>query len=469
VIVYSLVHFQDFDFLPRRKQDYMTRILLCAYLFILILSASAFAGERVLNSEPVDRYGRHYLKIDDRGSLWTAYYDLQKGIHIRNLSGEDDLVVNEWREPLSKGLAFDVQGDHAYAVWLEEAEGLKKIVFRATHDRGRTLSERVLLDDGATRPFSRLKVGSNSKGDVFILWYGDTENEAGRFHLYCVSSNDFGRTFSEVRNMTPEYRNSILPTLMVDEDNAYIFSYSRKGERIFMIFRKSSDGGRTWSDPVEIKETGVTTYYIKPLRVGARLHVYWATSYEGVPVLEGAYSDDFGVTWKTTTFEDTRGLIYFLRTGYEDDGSIYLTYFGKRSSPEKNNVFIISSADNGASWGPSAGLRHYPFEDTRAYNPAVYAGEGGEAVALWVDYRNIRSNLYMQYSGDYGKTWQADDIPLEEPGRYNSNMYLTTDNLLKQGDTYFVLAYRHKSDRLKGGGGADLVLIDFTVSSRGKK
>jgi len=42
----------------------------------------------------------------------------------------------------------------------------------------------------------------------------------------------------------------------------------------------------------------------------------------------------------------------------------------------------------------------------------IQAEDDGTVIAVWVDYRNLRSNIYMQYSRDYGKTWQEKDIPL---------------------------------------------------------
>ncbi len=431
---------------------------------IFIFTSLVWAGEKSLTPESFYRYKPSEIKVDSRGNIWTAYYDLKGGIHIRNITENRDLRVNEGREGLAGGLAFDVQGGHAFVVWREKIGG-KKLNFRATHDSGKTISEPILLDDNSSEALTRIKIESNSRGDVYIIWYGERQIGDARYHIYSVSSNDFGRTFSGVKNLSTGYKNSIYPTILVDEEGAYIYSYSKRGGKRYMVFRKTSDRGRRWSDLVEIKEIGVVTLFIEPIRVGKRLHVFWFNTYDGVPVVEGAYSDDGGNSWKTTAFEDTRGLdIGLLRVAHDSKGHIYLAMSGVWSDDEKNRVYIIRSEDNGTTWEKLTPLRRYPFENTHAKNPDILASDNGEVVVVWVDYRNIRSNLYMQYSKDYGKTWQEKDMPLEEPGRFNTVHYPYTDSLIKYKERYYVLGYRFKGDITLGE--ADLLLLDFTLDSR---
>jgi hypothetical protein len=386
-----------------------------------------------------------------------------------NLTDSRDLIVNEGREGASRGLAFDIQGDSAFVVWREKISGRKKLYFRATHDRGKTLSEPILLDDNGTQALSRFKIGSNSKGGVYITWYGEKRVGGASYHIYSSSSHDSGKTFSEVKNLTKGYRNSIYPTLLVDNEAAYTFSYSKRDGRRYMIFSKTTDRGRTWGAPLEIKEIGVVTLFIEPILIGKRLHVFWFNTYSSVPIIEGAYSDDGGKTWVTTAFEDTRGLdVGLLKVAHDSKGHIYLAMYGHRlDKKEKNKVYLIRSEDNGATWERLMPLRHYPFENTRAQNPDILAAEGGEVMVVWVDYRNIRRNLYMQYSKDYGRTWQENDIPLEEPGRFNTTHYPFTDSLIKSKDRYYVLAYRFRGDDIQKE--VDLLLIDFKLDSRGAR
>lgn len=201
----------------------MIRILLLVF-FCGALTSSVFAGERIL-TESFDRTKPSYIKVDGRGNIWTAYYDLKGNIHVRNASGDRDLIVNEGRERAASGLVLDAQGDNIYVAWREKIGG-KKLWFRASHDGGKTLSEPILLDK-ESGALTRIKMGSDSRGNVFVVWYGENVSKTV-YNLDCTASNDFGKTFSEVKNLTPEYEHSVYPTLLVDEGGAYVFSDSMK-------------------------------------------------------------------------------------------------------------------------------------------------------------------------------------------------------------------------------------------------
>ncbi len=323
------------------------------------------------------------------------------------------------------------------------------------------------LMTGTTAPLPRIEIGANTKGDIVAEWLGETKISGSRYHLYAACSSDFGKTFSKPQNLTLGYDHSIYPALLVDDKGTYAFSYSysiSKNER-YIVFRKSSDGCKTWSNPLEIKKIGVVTLFVEPLRVGNRLHVFWFNAYEGVPVVEGAYSDDDGSTWKTTVLESTRGFdTGLLRVAHDSKGHIYISLWGKKGS-DHESVYIVRSEDNGATWSEMVPVRHYSSKDTKAENLMIRAEDDGTVIAVWQDYRNIRCNIYMQYSRDYGKTWQEKDIPLEEPGKFNTGFFQYTDDIVKVKDKYYLLAHRFRSDAL--GRNADLLLIDFSLERGG--
>lgn len=443
----------------------LVSILICSLFFYL----PAFAGEKVLSENAKGNIASE-ITVDGKGNVWTAAYDTGGGLHIRNVSQGTDILMREGIEQASRGYGFAVQGEHIFAVWREKLGGSrKKLYIRASHDGGKTLSEPVLIDDGTTEALARLRIGTNSMGDVYVVWLSEKRTETSDYSIYAASSNDFGKTFSKPKNLTSGYTHSIYPTLLTDEENAYTFSYSQKNKKQYMIFSKTTDRGNTWSEPVEIKEIGVVTFFIEPIKVGNRLHVFWFNSYgdQGIPIIEGAYSDDGGKTWKCTVFEDTKGLdVGSLKVAYDPAGHIYLAFAGKWDDGQKSRVYLLVSEDNGATWGKTVPVRHYPYDATTAMNPVVAAGEGAEVVVVWEDYRNIRTNLYMQYSKDGGRTWQQNDIPLEDPGKFNTGLWQHSNSIARFKDRFYVLSARAKNDLLFR---ETLLLTDFTLKDRGAK
>lgn len=439
--------------------------ILFTAVFMSIFSGFAFGGEKLISE--IIRGKQNFIKVDQDGEIWSAYYDPTHTIHILNAQSGIDLLVNAEGEKSPSGLAFDVLKGHLFVAWRDKTEG-KKLFFRASHDNGKTLSEPVLLDDGRNEPLPRIKMGSNTKGNVVVQWYGEKNIDGDKYHLNAACSDDFGNTFSKPQNLTLGYNFSIYPALLVDDKGTYVFSYSMHGNKRYMLFRRSSDGCKTWSDLKEIKEIGVVTLFVEPVRVGNRLHVFWFNKYpDSGYVIEGAYSDDDGLTWKTTFLESTRGFdTGLLRVASDSKGHIYIALHAKKGA-DKQSVYLVRSEDNGATWSELVPLRHYSSKDTKAEHLIVRAEDDGTVVAVWLDYRNIRSNIYMQYSRDYGKTWQEKDFPLEEPGRFNTVYFPYTNEIVKVKDKYYLLAERFKSDAL--GENADLILLDFTIDGGGRK
>jgi hypothetical protein len=425
-------------------------------IFMCVGLTAPHAEEPPISNELFNRYHPSCVKASSTGEIWTASYDLNGGVHLKNHTAGRDLVVNTGKESVTRGLAMDVQGEHAYVVWREKVFGYKKLFLSATHDGGMTLAEPIVLDDNTTEALTRIEIGSSPEGNVYVTWYGE---KGGVYHVYTVSSSDFGRTFSEVTLLTGDYNRSIYFGMLVDGDNAYVYSYSRKPDdlKYYMVFRKTEDAGKT---------LGRVSLFIEPVEVKGRLHVFWFNFVDGVPLLEQAYSDDRGETWTSRVFEDLREFdLGMLDVACDQKGNLYMVVSGRWTEKEKERCYFMRSDDNGTTWHEKTDLWHYPFKNVKANDPHVLAGDDGEVVAVWVDYRNIRRNLYMQYSTDSGATWQKKDIPLEEPGKYNTGHFPYTQSLVRGKDRYYVLAYRFPSDITLGE--AELLLIDFKVKDRG--
>lgn len=435
-----------------------------AGILACIFSCVAYGGEKFITE--VDRTKQAFIKAGQNNEIWAAYYDPMNSVNIRSMDGAESLQVNSGEDKGRSGLAFDVMKEHIFTAWREKAEG-KKLFFRASHDGGKTLSEPILLDDLKTEALARIEIGSNTKGNVVVKWAGEKKIDRDQYFLYAACSEDFGNTFSKPYNLTLGYDHSIHPALLVDDKGIYVFSYSHRERKKYMVFRRSADGCKTWSDPMEIKEIGTVTLFVEPVRVGNRLHVFWFNNYEEAGyVIEGAYSDDDGLTWKTTALESTRKFdTGLLRVANDSKGHIYVALHGIKDSG-KQSVYMVRSEDNGATWSEMIPIRHYPSNNTRAEFLILKAEDDGTVIAAWVDFRNIRSNIYMQYSKDYGKTWQEKDMPLEEPGKANTGFYPYTNDIVNVKGKYYLLAHRYKGDDL--GRTADLLLLDFSVDKGGR-
>ena len=166
---------------------------------------------------------------------------------------------------------------------------------------------------------------------------------------------------------------------------------------------RSTDSGRTWSDPIWLDSAG--TFYERahgglPLQL-ADGGILWATyAYDvGGPKLFGAIrrSDDMGQTWKVIS--------RVRREGQDvDEPAIAQLNDGRLILITRPDGAVFHSEDQGVTWVDS-GTRIVSSGKFKAPQLIVLADGTVVAVATW-------SNLRVWLSRDNGTTWSK-DIPLD--------------------------------------------------------
>lgn len=442
------------------------------FLVVICIATQGYASVLEPNEKSFPEYAlelkqpRYLIPATD-DEFWLLFMTSKDEIIAQQLSGKTKFLINSGQqERLSEEIGCVTDGK-LYVVWRTKSQ-VKLLEFRSINLATRQLGEKVVVDE-STEPLTRIKLGC-AGNKINVVWYGEKGDAKGRkYSIYASSSKDGGKTFSKAFEVTPQTRGSLYPTLITDEQgNAYVFTevIYENGQHD-MVFRKATDKG--WEDPVSIGKVGTVSIYIRPLKVGNRLMVFWFNTYEGVPVTEMAYSDDGGKTWQRHAFEPTRNIdITGMQVASGDDNNVYLTLSGvnikdvKDEDPrkQKDELFFFYSHDGGKTFSGPIAIRHDQFgKYTRAHFPNIVA-KGKNVVVVWNDYRNIRANLYMNYSTDGGITWQPKDIPLEEPGKFNTVLHWDVNNLVERDGTYYVLAHRFKNDAMDT---AYPVVISFKI------
>jgi hypothetical protein len=170
-----------------------------------------------------------------------------------------------------------------------------------------------------------------------------------------------------------------------------------------LIYRRSHDGGRSWSTPQQLTHTD-----------GRAL----------APVLS-ADGDHVHCVWK-----DTR---------HSDDGEL----------------FWVHSADRGASWSEPVQLT---FDEVRSSAPDI-AAIGDDVLIAWEDYstRNARSDVELLRSRDRGQRWEGrtavappvHGCPMlaPGPGEVVHAALCTWDHAVQSQGHNYEISYRRSSDR----------------------
>jgi hypothetical protein len=168
---------------------------------------------------------------------------------IKNLSNNTSDSFNQ---------EIAVFGETVYVVWLDQSEedDETNILLKASDDGGETFGRTVNISSNANQE-TFPKVAA-FEGSVYIAWNmaDDQLDERDNEGLFFVRSLDGGNTFDNIIKLNHENDFGELQIAAFDE-TVYVASGGLPSVDVNgVLFTKSNDGGRSFSEPVTIDENG---------------------------------------------------------------------------------------------------------------------------------------------------------------------------------------------------------------------
>ena len=210
------------------------------------------------------------------------------------------------------------------------------------------------------------------------------------------------------------------PTTVLLEDGQTILAVYPKGHgKGPIVLKRSSDGGRTWSDRLPVPANWSTSRETPTIhRVVDAQGKRRLILFSGLYPIRLAFSEDDGQTW--TPLEpigDFGGIVAMASVERIGDGS-YLALFhddGRflHNSGQKGpfQVFKTVSNDGGLTWGQPEVIAKRP--DADLCEPGLIRSPDGRQLAVLLRENRRQHNSYLITSDDEGKTWTE---PKELPG-----------------------------------------------------
>lgn len=237
----------------------------------------------------------------------------------------------------------------------------------------------------------------DSKGTLYAAWW-ELVRRMGE--IFISRSLDGGATWSPATNVSNTPLGSEFPSLAVGpQDQLYLVwedlsVVPLSGE---VVFAKSSDGGGTWSSPINVSKT--RSFSTRPsIAVGptGSITVLWL---EGENQLFFARSSDGGDNW--TAARDISGghpplSIYSPSVVEDSRGSLFAAW-----SVANEKSYLTHSPDGGIRWS-----KPRPVTDSSATGGAELAiGHNGRLYAVWSGPSAFTTDIFMSYSTDGGSTF----------------------------------------------------------------
>ena len=223
-------------------------------------------------------------------------------------------------------------------------------------------------------------------------------------------------------------------TSLLEDGKTMICVYPKGHGKGAIVYKRSTDGGRTWSDRLPTPKSWATSKEVPTLhRViapdGTKRIIMWSGMYPA----RLAVTEDDGATWsELEPVGDWGGIVVMgsvvpLKTRghymamFHDDGR-YLRQGIKQKKPIVFTLYKTLSRDGGLTWSfPEAILAR---SDLHLCEPGVVRSPDGQQLACLLRENSRRKNSHIIFSDDEGKTWSPPrELPLSLSGDRHTGKY----------------------------------------------
>ncbi|MCG8587573.1 MAG: glycoside hydrolase [Pirellulales bacterium] len=244
------------------------------------------------------------------------------------------------------------------------------------------------------------------------------------------------------------------PTTCLLEDGKTMLCVYPKGHgRGAIVYKRSTDGGRTWSDRLPTPENWSTSKEVPTLhRVvgpdGTKRIIMWS----GLHPARLAVSEDDGATWSPLKpVGDWGGIVVMgfveaINTGrghymamFHDDGR----FFNKSGKRGLFTLYKTFSRDGGLTWSKPESV--FESKDVHLCEPGCIRSPDGKQIAVLLRENARRKNSHVIFSSDEGRTWtKPRELPLALTGDRHTGKYASDGRLL--------ISFRCRSPKARAAG-----------------
>lgn len=177
---------------------------------------------------------------------------------------------------------------------------------------------------------------------------------------------------------------------------------------------RSTDGGRTWSEPRTVtgdSVPGSRNFHALHVAGDGSLYVAWLEARGGhASATYLTRSTDGGATWRATVRVDTSESCPCCRTAITTapDGTLYLAW--RTVLPgQVRDIVVARSADQGVTWERPVRVHadNFVFEGCPHAGPSLQADSAGRLHIAWWTGREGAAGVYYARSDDGGRTFRA--------------------------------------------------------------
>lgn len=228
-------------------------------------------------------------------------------------------------------------------------------------------------------------------------------------------------------------------TLLLEDQKTILCVYPQGHGKGPIIYKTSSDGGRTWSDRLPTPASWATSQETPTLhRVIDAFGVKRVILFSGLYPIRMAVSEDDGGTWSELKEIGPWGGIVAMGsvTPVNNAPGHYLAHFHDDGRFYKNagkatgtfTLYQTVSRDGGVSWEEPTIV--YRSAEIHLCEPGVVRSPDGKQLAMLLRENRRVKNSHVMFSNDEGQSWsEPRELPLELTGDRHTAKYASDGRL----------------------------------------
>ena len=224
-------------------------------------NASTFSPIVSLSSINADSSNPDITTINGNTVYVVWQDDLDESSKIlfkKSMSNENTLFSDQQIISDSQGSKFEISPEIITSnntiniVWddFNSEKESSHILKRSSIDGGITFGQIMQLSDDSE--FAINEIVNVYNNNMYIVWQGNTK---GQFDVFLSKSSDGGITFSQPINLSNDPSDSINPNLIVVHNNLFVIWNDNITKNYNVMIKRSSDGGITFSQPINLSNT----------------------------------------------------------------------------------------------------------------------------------------------------------------------------------------------------------------------
>jgi hypothetical protein len=205
-----------------------------------------------------------------------------------------------------------------------------------------------------------------------------------------------------------------------------------------IFFIRSTDGGNTFSKPVNLSDDPGVSYFPKLATDGNNgIYIVWTDNSLGNYNIEFAKSIDGGATFNRPIIlsNDTKGVSNFPNMAISGNNNVYITWSHKNNTDfdpsnttnqtQTYDVFLTNSKDGGNTFSKPVNLSNDP---SNSQSPAVAVSQNNNVYIVWTDNSIGTYEIFLTNSKDGGNTFSKVIVISSNVGRSISPSISTSGN-----------------------------------------